>query len=140
MKGFRLVVPLQVRFRDTDAMGHLNNAVYVTFLEVGRQEYWRQVLKVRSYTDCGIILANTKIEFRSPAFVSDLLEVGIRATRLGKSSFDFAYEIRTQGDGRLIAEATSVQVMFDYSVRRPRPITDRERAHMTAFEGEIPGA
>ena len=36
MKGFRLVVPLQVRFRDTDAMGHLNNAVYVTFLEVGR--------------------------------------------------------------------------------------------------------
>jgi acyl-CoA thioester hydrolase len=135
--AFRLTVPMQVRFRDTDAMGHVNNAVYVTYLEVARQEYWSRVMGVGSYTDCGLILARTEIDFRSPAFVADDLVVGIRASRLGRSSFDFTYEIRAAKEGRLVVDAVSVQVMYDYATRSPRPLTEDERRRMTEFEGSI---
>jgi acyl-CoA thioester hydrolase len=132
---------MQIRFRDTDAMGHINNAVYVTFLEIARQEYWSQVMGIASYADCGLILARTEIDFRSPAFSGEPIEVAIRACRLGRSSFDFAYEIRHSTSGRLVAEALSVQVMYDYAAHCSRELSEAERSRMISFEGEIlPGS
>ena len=135
MPEFRLKVPIDVRFRDTDAMGHINNAVYLSYLEVARQHYLKQALGVAPYTRCELILARTEIDFRSPGFEGEDLEVAIRVARLGTSSFDFAYEIRSRADQRLIVEARSVQVMFDYSVREKRPLSAAEKVAMRTFEG-----
>lgn len=137
MAGFRLTVGVRPRFRDTDAMGHVNNAVIATYLEVGREEYWRQVLAIPDYRDCGLILARLEIDFRRPAFPAEELEVALRVSRLGTTSFDFVYEVREKGSGALVAEARSVQVMFDYTVRAKRPLTADERDRMLRFEGEI---
>ena len=137
MAGFRLRVTVQPRFRDTDAMGHVNNAVILTYLEVAREAYWRQVLDIPDYRDCGLILARVEIDYRKPAFPAEELEVAIRVSRLGTSSFDFVYEVREKNSGALVAEARSVQVMFDYGPRVKRPLTADERDRMTRFEGEI---
>lgn len=137
MAEFRLSVPVEVRFRDTDAMGHVNNAVYMTFLEVARERYWRDVMKIAAYTDCGLILARTEIDFRSPAFVGETLHVSLRVSRLGTTSFDFRYEVREPASGRLVAEAVSVQVMYDYETRRKRPLTGSERQAILGFEAVV---
>ena len=81
MDGFRLAVPLRPRFRDTDAMGHLNNAVYVTYFEIARAEYWRQMTGDPNYQRVPFILAHTTIDFRSPGYVHEMLEIGIRVSK-----------------------------------------------------------
>ena len=135
MEGFKVVTPLVPRFRDTDAMGHLNNAVYMTYFEVARTAYWRALTGDRDYQKVPFILAHTTIDFRSPAFVHETLRVGIRVSRLGTKSFECAYRVEDEATGRLVCEGRSVQVIFDYANDRSFPMPDDLRAKVRAFEG-----
>lgn len=139
MDEFRLWVPVRPRFRDTDAMGHLNNAVYVTYFEVARAEYWRALTGDTNYQRVPFILAHTTIDFRSPAYVHEMLEVGIQVARLGTKSFAFAYRIVEQETRRLVCEGHSVQVIFDYAANRSYALPGELRAAIQAFEAR-PGA
>ena len=134
----RLWVPLRPRFRDTDAMGHLNNAVYVTYFEVARGEYWRALTKETNYRRVPFILAHTTIDFRSPAFVHEMLDVGISVTKLGTKSFECSYRIVEQATRRLVCEGRSVQVIFDYEKDASYPMPEELKAAVRAFEG-VPG-
>src|SRR2546422_11211196 len=80
---FSLVHELKPRFRDTDAMGHVNNAVYVTYLEVARQEYWQQMDGTQDYARVPFILAHVACDFRSEARVNETLEIGMRCEWIG---------------------------------------------------------
>lgn len=132
---FRVVEPVQVRFRDLDAMGHVNNAVYLTYLEMGRLAYYRELMGLKRPSDFNFILAHVSIDFRSPVALGETVYVGVRVTRVGRKSFQFAYELREGESARLIAEATSVQVMYDYQHQKPVPIPDEFRRRLEAFEG-----
>ena len=72
-----IVAPLRPRFRDTDAMGHINNAVYVTYLEVARQEYWRAFKQDDNYRAVPFILAHVDVDFRSEALMDETLDVAL---------------------------------------------------------------
>ena len=133
--GFTLSQELAPRFRDTDAMGHINNAVYVTYLEVARQEYWRAFSGDEDYRGVPFILAGVQIDFRSEALVSEVLVVGIRCDWIGNKSFAFGYEIREKRTGRLVVEATSVQVCYDYEAKRSIPVPDHLREKLERYEG-----
>ena len=134
-KPFSVVFDLSPRFRDTDAMGHINNAVYVTYLEVGRQEYWKRVSQTPDYRRVPFILAHVSIDFRSEALVNELLEVATRCEWIGTRSFAFGYEIREQASRRLVVEAVTVQVCYDYDVKRSVPMPAELRRQIEAFEG-----
>ena len=136
MEGFRVVTPLVPRFRDTDAMGHLNNAVYVTYFEVARTAYWKALTGDRDYQKVPFILAHTTIDFRSPAFVHETLLVGIRVSRLGTKSFECAYRVEDEATGRLVCEGRSVQVIFDYARNASFPLPDALREKVRAFEAD----
>jgi acyl-CoA thioester hydrolase len=118
---------LEVRFRDCDPMGHVNNAVYLTYLEQARFAHWREVwgFNFEGLPDGtpGVILARAEIDYRIPARYGDVLEVRIGLDRIGRTSFTYAYEIADQ-QGRIVANATSVQVMYDYTAGKPVPISD----------------
>ena len=135
MKDFTVVHELVPRFRDTDAMGHLNNAVYVTYLEVARQEYWRRSSGNVDYRRVPFILAHVTIDFRAEALVSDVLLLGIRCEWVGDKSFAFRYEIRDQQTDRLVVEATTVQVCYDYDRKQSIPIPPDLKRALEAFEG-----
>lgn len=134
MEEFRLWVPLVPRFRDTDAMGHLNNAVYVTYFEVARTAYWRAMTGDPNYQRVPFILAHTTIDFRSPGYVHETLDIGIRVARLGTRSFEFAYAIVEKESRRLVCDGRSVQVIFDYAGNASYPMPDELRAAFRAFE------
>lgn len=135
MDGFKVVTPLVPRFRDTDAMGHLNNAVYVTYFEVARTAYWRALTGDRDYQKVPFILAHTTIDFRSPAFVHETLLVGIRVSRLGTKSFECSYRVEDEATRRLVCEGRSVQVIFDYEKDASYPMPEDLKAKVRAFEG-----
>ena len=130
-----IVAPLRPRFRDTDAMGHINNAVYITYLEVARQEYWRAFRKDENYRVVPFILAHVDADFRSEALVHETLELCIRCSFVGTKSFGFEYAIRELVSQRLVVDARSVQVFYDYATKRSMPCPDDMRKALEAFEG-----
>jgi acyl-CoA thioester hydrolase len=132
---FTVTHELHPRFRDTDAMGHINNAVYVTYLEVARQEYWRAIAGVPDYRRVPFILAHVTIDFRAEALVNDVLLLGIRCGAVGTKSFTFEYEIREKTSSRLVVEASSVQVCYDYGTKRSMSVPDDLRRQLETFEG-----
>ena len=124
---------IEVRFRDCDPMGHVNNAVYLTYLEQARFAHWRAVwgfnFEGLPENAPGVILARAEIDYRRPARYGDMLEVRISLDRIGRTSFSYSYEIVDQND-LVVAEAKSVQVMYDYAAGRPVPLSDEMRSKL----------
>lgn len=133
--SFSLVHEIRPRFRDTDAMGHLNNAVYVTYLEIARQAYWEHAWRQSDYSRVPFILAHVTIDFRSEALVNEVLEIGIRCEWIGDRSFAFVYRVWEKLSERLVVEATTIQVCYDYSAKRTVPMPDALRARLEEIEG-----
>lgn len=133
MEGYRFVLPREVEFRDIDVAGHVNNAVYLTYLETARIRYLIEVLGPRFAYEVSLILARIQIDFRSPARFPETLEVGARVTRLGTKSFDMEHEVRGE-DGRLVLEASSVLVAYDYEANASIAVPEDWRARLDAYE------
>jgi acyl-CoA thioester hydrolase len=132
--AYRLMVEVPVRFRDTDAMGHVNNAVYLTYLELARERYWREVFGLVDYSKIDLILARVEIDFRSPSRSGETIVVGIRASTIGTRSFEFTCEAWEMQTRRLVLEARTTQVMYDYEAGRTKPMSEEARKTILAFE------
>ena len=109
--GFPFVYRDTVRFRDLDGMGHVNNAVFLTYMESARIAFLSS-LGAGDNPQHSLILARMEVDFRSPIAFGEEVEVGIRPSRLGTKSFELEYEVRA--DGRVAAEGRSVLVGYDY--------------------------
>jgi acyl-CoA thioester hydrolase len=133
MDGYRFVMRRDVEFRDVDVAEHVNNAVYLTYLETARVRYLIDVLGPDFAYQLSLILAHISVDFRSPARFPEMLEVGARVPRIGNTSFDMVHEIRG-GDGRLVLEATSVLVAYDYEANAPMAVPEDWRARLVAYE------
>jgi acyl-CoA thioester hydrolase len=131
---FRFSTTLEVRWRDLDAMNHVNNAVYFTYLEQARVRYLRELELVSvSPSDIGFILAEARCQFKSPLKLGERVTVYIRVSEMGRSSFVFRYRMEGE-DGRLAAEATTTQVRYDYERERSLPLSDGWRQAIVSFE------
>lgn len=128
--------PIEVRFRDLDALGHVNNAVYATYLESARIAYYQRLVG-GSLDRLGIILAELTIRYKAPAHFGDELLVGVRVSRIGGKSFTMDYAIARLGDGALIATAQSVLVAYDYAAGRSVPVSDEFRARIAELQGGL---
>lgn len=124
MAGFPWTHRERVRFRDCDAMGHVNNAVFSTYLEEAR------IGVLGGLT--AFILARVEIDFRSELRLGEEVEVRTRCSRVGTKSFDLEHVIAA-GD-RVVAEAKSVLVSYDYALGESVNVTDELRARLTAQE------
>ena len=128
---------LVVRFSDCDPLGHVNNAVYLTYLEQARIVLWRaQVgslsrLRPDGTRGEGFILARAEVDFRSQAHDGDELEVRLALAGFGRSSATYEYEIADVATGRLVAEAKTVQVWFDYDAGTSVPLSDETRRKLS---------
>jgi acyl-CoA thioester hydrolase len=131
--GYRHVYAQEVAFRDLDVFGHVNNAVYLTYIENARIGYARQVLSIESLEGLLLIVASVKVDFRSRANLGETLEIGSRTTRVGTKSFDLEHELRAQ-DGRLVAEAQTTLVAFDYDADQTMPIPPEWRERIEIYE------
>jgi acyl-CoA thioester hydrolase len=110
-----------VRFRDVDALGHVNNAVYLTYLEQARVAF----LSPHDIDYTQMILARCEIDFRAQVSISELVEIALWPSRIGNKSFELAYEMKV--DGRLVAEAKTVLVAFDYERAESQSLPDAWR-------------
>jgi acyl-CoA thioester hydrolase len=116
---------LTVRFRDCDAMGHVNHAVYFTYFEQCRLTCWReQTGTAAPFTR--VIVAHAACDYHAPAHFGDELEVALRVADIGTSSFALTYEI-TNADRQRIASGRTVMVAYDYQSKRSMPLPEKTR-------------
>jgi acyl-CoA thioester hydrolase len=127
---FKFRLPIQVRFRDLDSLGHVNNAVYLTYLEVARIGYWKalQFEPVRP----SMLLARVEIDYVKPVLLDDQVEVAVRVSEMGTKSFVMAFEILANGTAA--AKGSSVLVWFDHAANVSVVIPGSARATIQAFE------
>jgi acyl-CoA thioester hydrolase len=131
LEGYRYRFPIEVRFRDLDALGHVNNAVYLTYLESARIAWWMHVSGRRDLQALDMILARVEIDFRSPVTYAERLEVGMRCVSIRRSSFQVDSAIAASG-GRLAAQARKVLVHYDYALQKPTPLPEELRQRLLA--------
>ena len=122
---------IDVRFRDCDPLGHVNNAVYLTYLEQARLHCWRALWRFGEADSSipGVIMARAEIDYRRPAHFGQTLEIRISLAAIGRTSFTYDYEIVDEANA-LVASARTVQVMYDYEAAKPVPIPDDVRQKM----------
>lgn len=130
MEGFPYVYRETVRFRDVDAMGHVNNAVFNTFMETARIAWLMDAGAIDGLGGLSMIVARTEVDFRSPVGYRDTVEIGARVSRFGTKSFDMEFNFEV--DGRLVAEGKTVCVAYDYEKGVTVPIPDRWRQRLAA--------
>jgi acyl-CoA thioester hydrolase len=130
---------LVVRFSDCDPLGHVNNAVYLTYLEQARIALWRgqagHLWRDRAAVGNrgeGFILARAEVDFRSEAHDGDELEVRLSLVGFGRTSVTYGYEIAHVTSGRVVATAKTVVVWYDYGAGRPVPLTEENKAKLAA--------
>ncbi len=135
---------LQVRFRDCDPLGHVNNAVYLTYLEQARFHLWKAQLGfvAKSAADTGprgvgFIMARMEIDFRAQAKYGDELDVTLSLDGFGRTSFTYSYEIINAATGQVVSTARSVLVRFDYDAQKPAVLDEAAKAQLSVAFKEL---
>ncbi len=135
MPSFRCTVP--IRFRDVDALGHVNNAVFLTYCEVARQEYFRSAFGIQNARDFEFILARFEVDYLLPLELTvAFVEVSLSVPRIGKSSWDFGYEVIAAEGGAAYCRARSVQVCYDYERQQSRVLPAEWHEKLAALSPE----
>ncbi|MBZ0277427.1 MAG: acyl-CoA thioesterase [Anaerolineae bacterium] len=137
LEKFRHRVPIEVRFGDLDAMGHVNNAKYLTYLETARIRYVHEVCAPHTtWADMSMILAKVTIEYKAPLVYGDAVEAWTRVSRIGNKSFEVEHIITrlVEGSPEVAATCSSTLVAFDYHANRSIPLPDSWRERILAYE------
>lgn len=125
---------VEVVFRDLDVMGHVNNAVYLTYLETARIKFLHHLLQPRSLGELPVILAEATVSYKSPAHYGERLTIGLGVARFGTKSFEVVGRIDAE-DGRLVVLARTVLVAYDYASGTPIAVPEALKARMLEVQG-----
>lgn len=137
---YRCTVELQVRFRDLDAMEHINNAVFFTYFAMGRAAYLPAIRYPDDQTRglherFPFILAEISCRYISPATMDHALNMGLRIVSFGNKSWRVEYLVYRRETGRPVATGRSIQVFFDYQKKHAISVPDWFIELVEAFEG-----
>jgi acyl-CoA thioester hydrolase len=129
---------VEVRFADCDPLGHVNHAVYLTYLEQARFGLWRRLWGFTGATamtaagGAGLILARAECDYRIAATYGERVDVRLGLAGIGRTSFTYDYEIVDAADpARVMATARTVLVLYDYAVAKPVAIDDDRRKDLS---------
>ncbi len=127
------VQAIAVRFRDVDALDHVNHAVVLTYAEAVRCDWFAKAMGLSSMAALPFILASAKVDYRAPITKQDAVEVAMWTARIGEKSWTFRYDVCHADTKMVFAEVETVQVAYDYGVGKSMPIPEQLRACIAAL-------
>lgn len=133
--SFQYKTEIETRFADFDMMGHVNNAVYFTYMEIARAKYWNMAIKW-DWKKTGVVIAKANLDYLNPVLIDDKVSMYVRTSRIGKTSFDLEYLLVKHVNGKevICSKGTTVCVAFDYQDKKPTLIPAHEKEKMLTFE------
>ena len=127
-------INIEVRFRDLDALGHVNNAVFFTYFEEGRKNFSKKIFKVSDLSDFTFILAHIRCDYLKPIKFNDNITLQMWVKHIGNSSFSFGYKLMDAKNESLVyATGESVQVCYDYTADSSMAVPDTMREAMAQY-------
>jgi acyl-CoA thioester hydrolase len=137
MQSYKFFHPVQIRYNDIDAQGHVNNARYATFIELARFRYITELglWGGLSFLDLDLIVADMHIRYLAPIKLNQRIRVGTRVSRIGKKSMQFDHQIEDEDSGQVMATAEMVMVCFNYRTETTTPVSDDWREKISRYEG-----
>jgi acyl-CoA thioester hydrolase len=134
--GKWFVVPYQVIWRDLDAIGHVNNAVFFTYFEWARTKYWLELTGGSEPFDIGFIVARAECDFHRQLNLGDRLLICTRIAEMRHTSLDFTYELREANGEELAATGKVTVVLYSWGAKSKLPITGELRRKVDAFQSQ----
>jgi acyl-CoA thioester hydrolase len=131
MKGFHFNIQIPLRFSDIDALGHVNNATYLTYFEIARSAYWEEIIEW-DWKSLGIIIRKSVVEYIKPIILSDKIFAYIRTSKIGNSSFELEYVLVKKNNGieEICTSGHTTCVSFNYLNQKPVRIPEHQRQLM----------
>lgn len=135
-KNFTYYHPIVVRYGDLDPQGHVNSAVYLTFLESARLGYYEKagIWQRDAGMLTGMVVVHIEINYLAPIHLGQSPQVGLRLARMGTKSLTFDFQIETVSDGQPLADGISVMVAYDNQRGKSIPLPPAWREKLTRFE------
>ena len=129
MKSNRIFsTDIEVRFRDLDALGHVNNAVFFTYFEEGRKNFSKKIFKVSDPSDFTFIMAHIRCDYLKPIKFNNKITLQMWVKHVGNRSFSFGYKlIDAKDESMAYATGESVQVCYDYTAGTSMVVPDKMR-------------
>ena len=137
IQKYKHVIPIKVRFSDLDAMGHVNNAAYLSFLEEARLAYYNHVLNIdTNKLEFNAVVARIEIDYLEQIRLGDKVEVYTRTGKIGNKSSDVEHliVIVDKQNRKIAARALTKLVSFDYKTNKTIPVPDKDRSIIEMFE------
>lgn len=137
MQKFTYYHPVVIRYGDLDPQGHVNNVVYLTYLESARLGYYEKVgtWKKDAGMLTGFVVVRNEINYLAPITLGQELKVGMRVERMGTKSLTFAFRMVAGPESKLVADGKSVMVAYDNEAGKGIPIPTDWRKKIIEFEG-----
>ena len=133
---FRHSTPLQIRFNDIDTLGHVNNTVYFSFLDLGKTHYFNEALgKTTDWRAADVVIANINCDFIAPIRFNENIEVKTQIGHIGNKSFRVLQAIVNTTTGEVKCLCATTMVGFDAATGQARVISCEWREAVSAFEG-----
>lgn len=138
--NYKFKTPIYIRFSDLDAFGHVNNAVYLTYFEIARTDYFKEIIQW-NWDETNLILGKSEISYLKPLKLGDQICCYVRTSRIGNSSFDVDYVIvktTETGEEQVCTTGQTVCIHYDYKTYKSVLIPENETRKMMDFEGFKP--
>ncbi len=127
MTDFEFTTPIEIRFSDLDAYGHVNNALFFTYLETARVKLFQKNCGAFLDSKLMFLVVRAECDYRLPIELNDPLQITVSTDQVRHSSFDFSYQMHN-GGGKVFAEAKTVMVCYDPKIRKPVAIPPEIKA------------
>ncbi len=135
LEDFKYHCEVPLRWKDVDQFGHVNNANYLTFFEIARFFYCRDVCQWNWDID-KFIIASIHVDYLRPIFFPNKTKVYLRIPKIGEKSFEFEYIVTTEKNGveKIASRGVSVQVMYDLANQKTISVPERLKLIIEDFE------
>ena len=118
MDNYPFSCPIQVRWRDLDALGHVNNATFASYLETARTEAWIELFPDRGVLEIPFFVKRIEIDYKRPIGLEEKVRVWLRVGELRGASLTFEYVVEVGGE--VAAEAVTRLACVDDTGRPTR--------------------
>ncbi len=139
MKNFKHKFPIQIRFKDIDKMGHVNNANHLTYIEIARFRYFEDVVTGdgKWSKTLGLILARVEIDYKKPILLHHNVSVCTQCSKIGRKSLELEWMIVGDDNGteEVLAKGIAVVVYFDYQHNQTIAIPEAHKELIRKYEG-----
>ena len=134
---FKNLLPIQIRFSDVDVMGHVSNTTYQNYYDLGKTNYFDQVLPDMDFINLGVVGASIKIDYLKPVFMKTRILVETRVSEIGNKSLTMEHNLIDEDTKEVLSTCKVVMVCYSIKEQKSIPIPEKWKQNILEYDEEV---